>query len=186
VEITPDRRFPHLEPNMTASEYLLNVALLGFVLYSNLGTHAFDRRRSVVRPIVLAVLIGSTFLTTVPSAGNDRVLEAVGLFTGVVLGVASALLVRVHRTKAGVVTTAGVSFAALWVAAIGGRVLFSYGADHWFGQGISNFSRTHSITSADAWTAAFVLMALAMVITRVLVTAAQATMVQTRTAAVAA
>lgn len=171
---------------MTASQYLLNVALLGFVLFSNLGTHAFDRRRSVVRPIALAAVIGSTFLTSVPSAGNDRVLEAAGLLAGVTLGVASALLVRVHRTKAGVVTSAGASFAALWIAAIGGRVLFSYGADHWFSRGISNFSRSHSITSADAWTTAFVLMALAMVLTRVLVTAAQATMLQTRPAVVTA
>lgn len=170
---------------MTASQYLLNVALLGFVLYSNLGTHTFNLRRAVLRPILLAAGIGATFLSTVPSAGNDQGLEAVGLLAGVALGVASALLVRVHRTKAGVVTSAGTGFAVLWVAAIGGRVLFAYGADHWFSQGISSFSRAHSITSADAWTAAFVLMALAMVITRVLVTAAQATVVQARTAVVA-
>ena len=47
-------------------------------------------------------------------------------------------------------------------------------AEHWFGQAIGRFSRTYEITGGDAWTAAFVLMALAMVVTRVLVTMAQA------------
>ena len=40
------------------------------------------------------------------------------------------------------------------------------------------------ITGADAWTAAFVLMALAMVLTRVVVTAAHARIITTRRVAV--
>lgn len=163
---------------MTASEYALNFALLAYVLYSNLGTHEFTRRR-LVRPVIMAAAIGAAFLGSVPAAGNDRALEAAGLLIGVALGVASALLVRVRWTTAGVVTTAGAGFAALWILAIGGRVLFSYGADHWFSGAIATFSRVHDITSADAWTAGFVLMALAMVVTRTLVTAAQALRLQT-------
>jgi hypothetical protein len=53
------------------------------------------------------------------------------------------------------------------VLVIGGRVAFAYGADHWFGPAIGRFSITHQITGADAWTAAFVLMALSMVVVRV-------------------
>jgi hypothetical protein len=49
-------------------------------------------------------------------------------------------------------------------------MVFAYGADHWFTQQIGLFSYHHAITGADAWTAAFVSMALAMVLTRVLVT----------------
>jgi hypothetical protein len=52
-------------------------------------------------------------------------------------------------------------------------MLFAYGADHWYSRQIGEFSMTHQITGADAWTAAFVLMALAMVVTRVAVTAAR-------------
>ena len=162
---------------MTASEYLLNFALLAFVLHSNLGTKAMTRKR-MVRPLIIVAISGSTFLTSVPGAGNDRVLEAAGLLAGVALGIVSALLVRVRWTPAGVVTTAGAGFAALWIAAIGGRVAFAYGADHWFSQGLVNFSRTNDITSSDAWAAAFILMALAMVIARTVVTAAQAVRVQ--------
>jgi hypothetical protein len=65
------------------------------------------------------------------------------------------------------VMRAGSAYAALWVAVIGGRMLFAYGADHWFPVAIGRFSMTHQITGADAWTAAFVLMALSMVIARV-------------------
>ncbi|BEP14899.1 hypothetical protein acdb102_32100 [Acidothermaceae bacterium B102] len=173
---------------MTASEYLLNLGLLAFVLYSNLGTHAFGRRQ-FVRPILLSIGLGSLFLGSIPGAGNDRVLEAAGLLAGLTLGVLSALLVRVRRTNAGVTTSAGVGFAALWIAAIGGRVAFAYGADHWFSSALVTFSRTHDITSSDAWTSAFVLMAIAMVLSRVLVTGAQAAMLHgglsTRTPATA-
>jgi hypothetical protein len=163
---------------MTTSEYLLNFALLAFVLYSNLGTKAVTRKR-MVRPLIIVAITAATFLTSVPGAGNDRALEAVGLLSGVALGLVSALLVRVRWTTAGVVTTAGAGFAALWIATIGGRIAFAYGADHWFSQGLVNFSRSHDITSSDAWAAAFVLMALAMVIARTVVTAAQAVRLQT-------
>jgi hypothetical protein len=58
-------------------------------------------------------------------------------------------------------------------------MLFAYGADHWFSAGIGQFSRQHQISGAGAWTAAFVLMALAMVVVRLLVTAMQAARIGT-------
>ena len=67
------------------------------------------------------------------------------------------------------VMRAGLAYAALWIAVIGGRILFAYGADHWFPRAIGRFSMTHQITGADAWTAAFILMALVMVLVRVTV-----------------
>jgi hypothetical protein len=83
--------------------------------------------------------------------------------------------VRVRRDRSGgLVTRAGTAYAALWVLVIGGRMAFAYGADHWFPVAIGRFSITHRITGADAWTAAFVLMALTMVLVRVLVTAVSA------------
>jgi hypothetical protein len=92
----------------------------------------------------------------------------VGIGVGVVLGLVAAALVRVDRDRAGrLVMRAGAAYAALWVAVIGGRMLFAYGADHWFPAAIGRFSVIHRITGADAWTAAFVLMALSMVVARV-------------------
>ena len=66
------------------------------------------------------------------------------------------------------------SIVTVWVAVIGGRILFAYGAEHWFSRDIAAFSRAHLITGADAWTAAFVIMALAMVVSRLAVTGVRA------------
>ncbi|SBT46576.1 hypothetical protein [Micromonospora narathiwatensis] len=158
---------------MTTSQYLLNLGLLGYVLYSNLGTRTLTRLR-VILPLGVVAIAAAVFLRDVPTLGNDVRLEVVGAVVGAALGVAAGLLMRVRHVGGRTVTVAGASYAALWVVVIGGRMLFAYGADHWFSRDIALFSRAHLITGADAWTAAFVLMALAMVVTRVLVTAARA------------
>jgi hypothetical protein len=51
-------------------------------------------------------------------------------------------------------------------------MVFAYGADHWFTAAIATFSRAHQITGAQAWTAAFILMAITMLVARALVTQA--------------
>ena len=173
---------------MSTSQYLLNAALLAFVLGTNLGTRRLTRRRLAL-PLLLVGVVGLGFLQHVPTLGNDVTLEAVGALAGVVLGVLAGLLVRVGRDASGsVVTRAGAWYAALWVAVVGGRVVFAHGAGHWFGRAIGTFSMEHRITGADAWTVAFVLMALAMVVARVAVTGVRAHGLSAarRTAAVAA
>lgn len=167
---------------MTTGEYLLNLGLLAYILAANLGTRPLSRRR-IALPLLIVAGVGYTFLRNVPTSGNDVQLELAGLTLGVLFGVVAGLLVRVSRTENGrLVTTAGAAFAAIWVFVIGGRTLFAYGADHWFGRDIAQFSVQNQITGSGAWTAAFVLMALAMVISRVLVTAGQAARLDVRTA----
>ncbi len=158
---------------MTTSQYFLNLALLAWILSSNLGSRALTRRRFTV-PLFVVAAAGWFYLSDAPTLGNDGMLELAGLLAGVALGTLAAFTVRVRREGDRVVATAGVAFAALWVAVIGGRVLFAYGADHWFPRAIGEFSRDHFITGADAWTAAFVLMALAMVVSRLAVTGLRA------------
>ena len=152
---------------MTTPMYLLNLSLLAFVLWANLGTRTVTRSRLAL-PVLLVAVAGAVFLRDVPTAGHDVVLESAGAGAGVVLGVAAAALVRIERNRGGrLVMRAGAAYAALWVAVIGGRMLFAYGADHWFPAAIGRFSMTHQITGADAWTAAFILLSLSMVLTRV-------------------
>ena len=130
----------------------------------------------------LLVVAGYAYLRGLPTIGNDTRLELAGLTAGAVLGIVAALFVRVERGANGsIVTRAGAAFAALWIVVIGGRMVFAYGAEHWFGRAVGEFSMTHQITGADAWTAAFILMALAMVVVRV-----AATGVATAVAALAA
>ncbi len=157
---------------MSVAQYVLNAGLLVFVLATNLGTRRLTWRRLVL-PLVLVAVAAAAFLRDVPTLGNDATLEAVGLGTGVLLGLLAGALVSVRHSAGHLVTSAGAAYAALWTVVIVGRVAFAYGADHWFTRQIGQFSYAHRITGADAWTAAFVLMALAMVTTRVLVTGAQ-------------
>jgi hypothetical protein len=156
---------------MTTTQYLLNAGLLAFVLWANLGTRTVSRARFTL-PLLLVAVAAGVFLREVPTAGNDVGLELAGVGAGAVLGLVAAALVHVERNSRGrLVMRAGVAYAALWIAVIGGRCAFAYGADHWFPRAIGEFSMTHSITGADAWTAAFVVLSVAMVLSRLVVVA---------------
>ena len=159
---------------MSSAQYVLNVGLLVYILGSNLGTRRLTGGRLLL-PVALVGVAAWFLLRNVPTLGNDVQLELVGAGVGIVLGVLAGLLVKVRRAGTDAwVTTAGAAYAVLWVVVIGGRVAFAYGAEHWFPSAIGRYSMTHQITGADAWTAAFVLMALAMVLVRVVVTALRA------------
>ena len=160
---------------MSTTEYLLNAVMLAFILITNHGCTTLPRRRNML-PLVLAGVLSVVFLLHMPTIGHDVALEVTGAVAGVILGVVAALAVRLAlRPDGSVEATAGGAFAGLWVLAIGGRMVFAYGADHWFPLAIATFSRTHEITGAPAWTAAFILMAVTMLATRALVTQALGT-----------
>ncbi len=154
---------------MSTAQWILNCTLLGWVLTRNLGTKPLTRSSFMVPAAVVAVC-AYAFLRDVPTVGHDVQLELLGTTSGAVLGLVAAALTQVRQVGGRVVVTAGVAFAALWVAVIGGRVAFAEWATHTGARTIGEFSMRHQITGADAWTAAFVLMALAMVLTRYLAT----------------
>jgi hypothetical protein len=160
---------------MTTGELVLNLGVLAFVLVNGLGTKALTRRRFRL-PIALVVTVGFIFLRAVPTAGNDIDLDiALGLL-GIAFGVLAGSLMGVHRdpVDGSLVTKAAAAYAAVWIAVIGGRILFAYGSDHWFAGQIASFSRQHAITGKSAWTAAFVIMAISMVVARLVVTGVKA------------
>lgn len=170
---------------MSAAQLILNGTLLMFVLGTNLGTRVVTGGRLLL-PVVLVVVAGWFFLQDLPTTAGDTRLELAGALIGVALGVAAAALMPVRRDGAGrIVTTAGVGYALLWITVIGGRIAFAYSATGWASRPVGEFSKAQQITGAAAWTAAFVLMALAMVLTRVAVTAAHARIISTRRVAVA-
>lgn len=160
---------------MTTAELLLNLGVLAFVLGSGLGTRPLTRRRFRL-PIAIVVVVGFIFLRSVPTAGNDVTLEVALGLAGIAFGALAGCLMAVGRDEAAgtVVTKAAAAYAALWIAVIGGRILFAYGSDHWFRRQIATFSREHVITGSSAWTAAFVIMAISMVAARVAVTGLKA------------
>lgn len=157
---------------MSTAQWILNLALLGWVLTRNLGTHRVTRATFLV-PLAVVAAAGAWFLRDLPTAGHDVRLELIGIATGLLLGTLAALLTRVRHRHGDLVVSAGTAFAAVWIATIGGRMLFAQWATHSGARTIGEFSMRHQITGADAWTAAFVLMALSMVAVRLVVTAVQ-------------
>jgi hypothetical protein len=156
---------------MTTAEWILNCSLLGWVLLRNLGTRPVTRATYLV-PLAVVVVAAGIYLRDVPGDGNDHLLELAGIAAGVVFGLAATAGTRLLRDPAGrLVARAGAAFAAVWVIAIGGRIAFAELATHSWGPAVGRFSIAHQITGADAWRAAFVLMALSMVLTRVAATA---------------
>jgi hypothetical protein len=120
-------------------------------------------------------VVGALYLRSVPTSAGDIELITVLGVAGVLLGLVAGMLMKVQRTEDGsLVTVAGRSYATVWIATIAGRLLFAYGASDWFAPQIADFSRSLGITGSAAYTSAFVIMALAMIVTRVAVTAFRA------------
>ncbi|WP_051471230.1 hypothetical protein [Patulibacter minatonensis] len=146
---------------------LINVGVLAMVLLSDLGRREFSRRR-LLRPLLVAGGVGATTLHAVPGHGDGLTLVVAGVAAGVALGALAGGLLRVEQRADGTPgTVAGAGYAALWITVVGARIAFSYGADHWFHDGLGTWMMAHQVT-ADALTDALVLMALAMVVTRTL------------------
>lgn len=155
---------------MTTTQWLLNIGLLIFILATNLGTRTVTRRR-LAMPLLLAAAAGVLLLSNVPTRGNDVALDLIGAGAGVALGILASVLMPVERCADGTVASqAGVLYAVLWLLVIGGRIFFAESANGWAATGIRDFSISNAITGADAWTAAFVIMALSMVTARVFAT----------------
>ena len=167
---------------MNTTQWLLNIGLLVFVLGTNLGTRPVTRTR-IILPVLIAVVAGMLFLGNVPVRGNDVALDYIGGGIGVALGILAGLFMRIERTGTfRTVSKAGTSYAAVWILVIGGRVAFAQSADGWAAQAVRQFSIDNHITGADAWTAAFIIMALAMVASRVATTIVRAQALRRRSA----
>ncbi|HEV2362500.1 MAG TPA: hypothetical protein VGS21_12425 [Acidimicrobiales bacterium] len=150
---------------MTLFEYLLNFALIGLVFLQVRGRKLTVR--NMLLPVVITAVVVKSLLGPIPTAGNDLVL-VVGLATlGAIFGSLAALKTSLHSDGAGgVIAKAGLAAAALWVVGIGSRVGFSLFVQHGGAASVARFSAANHITSAHAWGAGFVLMAILEVVSR--------------------
>jgi hypothetical protein len=80
---------------------------------------------------------------------------------------ASVRLMRVSydAAKGYVVSQAGAAYGLFWCAVIGARLLFTYGANHWYTDALAHWMSTNGI-SVDALTDGLIFMAIAMTLTR--------------------
>ena len=149
---------------MTITEYLMNIGLIALVILQVRG-HKVTRAR-LVFPLVATVFVAAQFLHTIPTAGNDLVLILGFALVGAALGAGAGLLTNVRRDGPSAFAKAGMVAAVFWVVGIGARMGFALWVSHGGLNAVARFSSVHHITSATAWGAAFVLMAMAEVASR--------------------
>jgi hypothetical protein len=171
---------------MTTSVLILQLAVLGVVLESDLGLRKVGWFR-VLRPIIAVVLIVPFFFTSLPTSGNDLLLQGAGALTGLVLGLASmgpwfvqvgwhpAWRGRFHRgqPKGVVVSRAGLGYASVWIVVTAVRLWFAYAAQHEFPVQLGHFLAAHQL-SATALTNAFIFLSIGMDLFRSVLLAARA------------
>lgn len=154
--------------SMTTFDYAIDIALIAIVLLQI--KEAPVTLRGLLRPLVLISISVAHYLTSVPTAGNDVVLELALLGTGASIGIASGLVAHMRRSDTGdALVRAGWASAAFWVLGMGARMAFAYAMSHGWQQPVRDFSVAHTITSEQAWVVALLLMAVAEAIGRIAV-----------------
>jgi hypothetical protein len=152
----------------TTSAYIIN-AILVLLVVRQIREHRMDLR-GLAGPVAAVGAAAVFFLHAVPTGGHDVLLEAACVIAGAIMGGLSGRFTHLRRGRDGqVLGHAGWVSASLWVAGVGARMAFVFAATHGLGPAIGRFSAAHDITSAQAWAAALVLMALADVLTRLTV-----------------
>ncbi|MFJ9038457.1 hypothetical protein ACIRF8_17915 [Streptomyces sp. NPDC102406] len=149
---------------MTTTEWFTDIALL-LVVFRQLREGRLDLKSFLI-PLGIVAFVASSYLDTIPTGGNDLLL--IGALTGVgaALGVAGGLYTRIRAVDEHLLIKAGAVSAVLWVLGMGARMGFQLWVEHGGADDVGRFSVTHHITGDEAWVAAFVLMALTEVVTR--------------------
>lgn len=154
---------------MATSILIVNLAVLAAVLSADLGTRTVTWRR-VLRPVIVAAIAIAIFVKSPQTSGSGFALESAGLAGGLILGsIASHLLMAIRtdpRTDEQV-SVAGTGYAIFWVVVIGARLVFTYGADHWYSHPLGGWLAANAVSVA-ALTDALILFAIGLVLARVI------------------
>jgi hypothetical protein len=152
---------------MSSSVLIVNLVVLFAVLEADLGRRTVSRFR-ILRPLLMVGGLVPMFVERPATSGNGEILELVLTGLGVLLGLLAATgLMRISfdGAKERVTSSAGVGYGMFWSAIIGGRLAFTYGANHWYATQLGHWMATNHV-SVDALTDSLIFMAIAMAVTR--------------------
>ena len=153
---------------MNINMYVIN-AILVLLVVRQIREHQLDLRALAV-PVLAVGAAAAMFLHSVPVSGNDLVLQLACVSAGAVMGAVGGLATHLRLgADARPLGRAGWLAATMWIAGVGARMAFAFAASNGAGPVIARFSIAHQITGSAAWVAALVMMALADVLTRLVV-----------------
>jgi len=153
---------------MNINMYVVNAVLILMVI-RQVREHPLDLR-SLAVPVLAVGVAAVMFLHSVPAGGHDIALELACVLAGALMGATGGLATRLRLGADGrPLGRAGWLAASMWVGGGGARLAFAVAASSGAGPAIASFSIANHITGSAAWVAALVMMALADVLSRLVV-----------------
>ncbi|GAA4601311.1 membrane protein CcdC involved in cytochrome C biogenesis [Actinoplanes octamycinicus] len=147
---------------------IFSAILMTIVLFTQVGRHRFGFIKLTL-PLVLVVLVAFQMLSSLEFTAPNMTAAGTGIAIGAVIGIGLLRTMRLERDdKNGrIYTRAGLVYLAIWLTVLVGRLIFIWSLENVDGFAV-DFGKwiMENEIDPDGVTAFFVLMAMAMVLTR--------------------